>query len=122
MRRRRHLPVVESPLEEHPDAVAPDVWAAVVERHDRELLLEAMQRLPAPQRLAVELAFLHGRTHREISTITGVPLGTVKGRVRLGLRALSRSLRHPLSVVPDQSPALDAPALFASPSYATSAA
>ena len=44
------------------------------------------------QAAAVRLAFLDGLSHSEISTRLGVPLGTVKSRVRLGLRRLERDL------------------------------
>ena len=54
----------------------------------RRRLAAALLRLPAEQRQAVELAFFHGLTHREIAVRLGAPLGTVKSRVLLGLRRL----------------------------------
>ena len=52
-----------------------------------------MIALPSEQRFAIELTFFVGLTHDQIAEHTGVPLGTVKGRVRLGLRRLRRDLQ-----------------------------
>ncbi len=49
---------------------------------------EALGRLPVAQRAALALAYGGGYSQAEIARAQGVPLGTVKGRVRLGLRAL----------------------------------
>lgn len=44
-----------------------------------------MAELPAEQREVIDLAYGAGYTQREIAARVGIPLGTVKGRVRLGL-------------------------------------
>ena len=49
--------------------------------------------LPLEQRSAIVLAFFAGPTHEQIAELTGKPLGTVKGRVRLGLRRLRHTLQ-----------------------------
>jgi RNA polymerase sigma-70 factor (ECF subfamily) len=49
---------------------------------------EALGALPPEQREVITLAHLHGRTHQEIARRLGPPLGTVKGRMRLGLKKL----------------------------------
>ncbi|HTT87368.1 MAG TPA: sigma-70 family RNA polymerase sigma factor [Acidimicrobiales bacterium] len=49
----------------------------------------AIARLPTPQRLAVELAFWQGKTHREVAQALGIPEGTAKSRLRLAQRKLA---------------------------------
>jgi RNA polymerase sigma-70 factor (ECF subfamily) len=48
--------------------------------------------LPDDQRRVIELAFFSGYTHTEIAALVGVPLGTVKGRMRLGLERIRRAM------------------------------
>jgi len=47
-----------------------------------------VEQLPAEQRQVVDLAFFGGLTHSELAEYLGLPLGTVKGRLRLGLEKL----------------------------------
>jgi RNA polymerase sigma-70 factor (ECF subfamily) len=53
-----------------------------------EQVREALRRLPAEQLKILELAYFSGYTHVEIAELLGVPLGTVKGRMRLGLKKM----------------------------------
>jgi RNA polymerase sigma-70 factor (ECF subfamily) len=69
-----------------------DVWTQVAQTLDREQVLAAVGSLPVDQRRAVELAYFQGLTHQEIADSTGVPLGTVKSRLRLGLRKLYEAM------------------------------
>jgi RNA polymerase sigma factor (sigma-70 family) len=62
---------------------------------DRELLREPLARLPEDQRRALVLAVFYGFTAREISELDGVPLGTVKTRIRSAMLKLRASLRVP---------------------------
>jgi RNA polymerase sigma-70 factor, ECF subfamily len=48
----------------------------------------AVETLPEEQKEAVMLAYFGGFTHPEIAERTGVPLGTVKGRLRLAMQKL----------------------------------
>lgn len=76
-------------------AVASPPEAAVVpqdalEQHQMDARVRsALQTLPPEQRGVLELAFLQGLTHREISEQTGIPLGTVKTRIRAAMQKLA---------------------------------
>jgi RNA polymerase sigma-70 factor, ECF subfamily len=59
----------------------------------RRFLHRQLNTLPVFQREVIELSFFEGRSHREISTLTGTPLGTVKTRLELGMRKLANCLR-----------------------------
>lgn len=54
----------------------------------------ALGALPATQRALIEAAFFEGYTHSELSERFGVPLGTVKARIRTGLLTLRSQLVH----------------------------
>ena len=54
----------------------------------------ALTHLPAVQRELIEAAFFDGYTHHELAARFGVPLGTVKTRIRSGLTALREHLEE----------------------------
>lgn len=62
---------------------------------DRELLREPLARLPEDQRRALVLAVFYGFTAREIGELDGVPLGTVKTRIRSAMMKLRSQLKVP---------------------------
>jgi len=57
-----------------------------------DLVRQAIGRLPEAQRRAVELAYFEGRTQNELASDLGIPLGTVKSRLRLAQAKLSEWL------------------------------
>jgi RNA polymerase sigma-70 factor (ECF subfamily) len=70
-----------------------DPWHEVSLKLERDAVREALTSLPPEQRQAVELAYFGGYSQTEIADLTRVPLGTVKGRMRLALEKLSSYLR-----------------------------
>ncbi|NPV66658.1 MAG: sigma-70 family RNA polymerase sigma factor [Anaerolineae bacterium] len=54
----------------------------------RHTLFDALAGLPEEQREAIALAYFYGLSHGEIAERLGVPLGTIKTRIRLGMRKL----------------------------------
>ncbi|MFM1816211.1 MAG: hypothetical protein RLZ98_2906 [Pseudomonadota bacterium] len=68
----------------------PDDIVSGEERAER--VRTAMQDLPAEQFEVVQLSFVEGAAHGEIASRLGLPLGTVKSRLRLAMRRLRRSL------------------------------
>jgi RNA polymerase sigma-70 factor (ECF subfamily) len=71
---------------------ATNVEEAVEASDLRRRVSVAMASLPEPQRVAIELAFFEGLSQREISAQLEVPLGTIKTRMRLGLKKLKSEL------------------------------
>ncbi len=62
----------------------------VEQRDEAQSLRSAVDKLPPDQRRAIDLAYFGELTHTEIATRLDLPLGTVKGRVRLALNKLRR--------------------------------
>ncbi len=65
-----------------------EVWDLAVADHVRE----AISDLPTEERRAIELAYLGGHTYREVAVLLDQPEGTVKSRIRAGLRRMRRVL------------------------------
>lgn len=65
-----------------------DPWPAVALSLERDVVREALAALPADQRQAVEMANYGGYSHSEIAERLGLPLGTVKGRLRLAMEKM----------------------------------
>ncbi len=59
---------------------------------DAESVRRALAQLPAEQREPIELGFFGGITHAEIARRSGIPLGTIKTRIRAGLGKLRGAL------------------------------
>jgi RNA polymerase sigma factor (sigma-70 family) len=87
---------MRSPTPVDPDVLASELELAHVDRSvdvpERDRLRRAITALPDDQRRALVLATYAGRTAREISELDGVPLGTVKTRIRAAMRKLRESL------------------------------
>lgn len=61
---------------------------------------KAVAQLPEAQREAMELAYFGGHSYREVASILGIPEGTAKSRLRLGLQRVADTLRPDYSEQP----------------------
>ena len=80
------------------EALAIDIQtpeAAVLDAERRLTLTDALAGLPAEQRQLIEAAFFEGYTHSELAQRFGLPLGTVKTRIRAGVIAMRKSWSTP---------------------------
>lgn len=83
--------VSDEGLEEHLEA--PDRTDVEVARRDEaQEIRSVLQRLPDEQVRVIELAYFGGFTHTEIAEMLDLPIGTVKGRMRLGLEKMRSRL------------------------------
>src|SRR5918998_1200639 len=64
----------------------------VARREEARGVRAALATLPAEQSRVIELAYFGGFSHSKIADMLGMPIGTVKGRMRLGLDKLRREL------------------------------
>jgi len=69
-----------------------DVEREVTDLATADRVRTALGRLPEPEREAIELAYFGGHTYREVATLLHEPEGTVKGRIRSGLKRLRGEL------------------------------
>jgi RNA polymerase sigma-70 factor (ECF subfamily) len=88
-RDREWVPIAEDwdPVSQEP---LPD--STTILNQERILMQSALKLLPGEQRQAVELAYFSGLTHVEIASELGVPLGTIKTRIRAAMDKLRVSL------------------------------
>lgn len=69
-----------------------DVWREVLQSLTGEGVRGALSELSPEQRETIELAYFRGYTHSQIAQLMEVPLGTVKGRMRIALHKLKSLL------------------------------
>lgn len=70
----------------------PDPFEESRESERAGLVRKALARLPVEQRRAVETSFFGGLSHSEVARALGLPLGTIKSRIRAGLAGLRAAL------------------------------
>lgn len=61
---------------------------------EQDRIARAMTTLSKPQRVCIEMAFFEGHTYRDVALLLDMPEGTVKSRIRSGLRRLGHALRE----------------------------
>lgn len=85
LRYHNRRPVAEEELDlGRQNTSARTIWEAF----EDEIIRLSLDELPDEQRQCLELAFFYGLSHTDIAEMLGVPLGTVKSRIRLGLQKL----------------------------------
>jgi RNA polymerase sigma-70 factor (ECF subfamily) len=77
--------------------VAEDAAEAVIRRDGARAAVDAVAQLPRPQQEALLLAYGGGYSAREVADATGIPLGTAKSRLRLGLTRARETLAPALA-------------------------
>jgi RNA polymerase sigma-70 factor, ECF subfamily len=94
LRARKRRPV--QPLGEGADVPdTDDASAQAVSNVDAAAARQALNALPPEQKQVIELAYFAGLSHTEIATQLAAPIGTVKGRIRLGLDRLRVAMGVP---------------------------
>jgi RNA polymerase sigma-70 factor, ECF subfamily len=83
-RRRTQDKIEASASRSQPSEAFAETWR----NSQRDQVREALNTLPPEQLKILELAYFSGYTHVEISDLLRLPLGTVKGRMRLGLKKI----------------------------------
>jgi len=92
--RARHEKDQERPIEvafdhSHP---SPDPETAAISGNRRQIVRDILANLEPEQFTMLQLAFFEGLSHGEIAVKTGIPLGTVKTRIRTGMMRMRELL------------------------------
>lgn len=97
--RNRNVDLARKAARAIPEELAPeqaddtDTAQALALEQEAAQLRDAISRLKPDQKAMIEKAYLGELTHSEITEATGLPLGTVKSRIRLGLEKLRHELK-----------------------------
>lgn len=99
--RNRQIDVIRKEARPVPEALAnedetddePDAGQVLAMEQETDKLRQALEKLAPAQREMIERAYLGELTHTEIRDATGLPLGTIKSRIRLGLERLRHELK-----------------------------
>jgi len=74
--------------------------AEFARREEAREIRDALEQLPEEQSRVIELAYFGGLTHVQIASMLDTPVGTIKGRMRLGLAKMRMALGDPAEVLP----------------------
>ena len=74
-----------------------DLTEVVIRSDTSGKVRSALDSLPEAQRRALELAYFHGHTYRQVAVVLGIPEGTAKSRMRLALARIAEILQPELS-------------------------
>ena len=79
------------------DDEVPSAEVNFMAQQNSDILREQIARLTPAQQMAIRMAFMEYKTHKEISAETGLPLGTVKTRIRSAIQALKANMAKHVS-------------------------
>lgn len=91
--RKEARPVPEALMNDTESDDEPDAGQVIAIEQESDKLRQALDKLAPAQREMIERAYLGELTHTEIRDATGLPLGTIKSRIRLGLERLRHELK-----------------------------
>jgi len=97
--RNRQIDIIRKEARPVPEALKAeeetddDAGQMLAIEQETEKLRQALNKLSPSQREVIERAYLGDLTHIEIRDTTGLPLGTIKSRIRLGLERLRHELK-----------------------------
>ena len=94
LRQRGRTQTLDEDLAEH--LIDDSLSAAQLheQQADKRHMRSCLQKLERPRRHPILLAFYRGLTHEQIAARLAAPLGTIKGRIRSGLKALQECLQR----------------------------
>ncbi|MDO9714005.1 sigma-70 family RNA polymerase sigma factor [Paracraurococcus lichenis] len=96
LRQMRAATALHATLEQWPEVPEAPCSSAAFERAaEQESLRRALQELPEEQLRLLRLAYFAEKSHAAIAAELGMPLGTVKGRLRMALQRLRGVMRGP---------------------------
>ena len=79
------------------DDEVPSAEVNFMAQQNLDILRDQIARLTPAQQMAIRMAFMEYKTHQEISAETGLPLGTVKTRIRSAIQALKANMAKHVS-------------------------
>lgn len=97
--RNRRIDIIRKERRPEPDeltwgpAPEPEQADALGLQQESAQLRDALATLPEKQRLLIQQAYFGDLTHSEIAANTGLPLGTIKSRIRLALERLRHAMK-----------------------------
>ncbi|WP_299552175.1 sigma-70 family RNA polymerase sigma factor [uncultured Tateyamaria sp.] len=97
--RNRRIDVLRKQRRPEPEDLAwgpeeePDQADVMALQQESEQLGQAIKELPEAQRELIQKAYLGDLSHSEIAAQTGLPLGTIKSRIRLALERLRHAMK-----------------------------
>ena len=79
------------------DDEVPSAEYNFMQEQDAQRLYAEIEKLSETQKSAVKMAFMEFKTHKDISEQTGIPLGTVKTRIRSAVQSLKANMSKDMS-------------------------